>query len=274
VKGRNAEPFPNRTPRKLSFLNGLSTLTDTLAEQLDVDLRFGHALQRIEQVNGGWSLELMSATGTEIEEHPAVLLTVPAYKLSSVPLVSRARAKFDFLEQIRYAPVSSLVLGFKRDQVEHPLDGFGFLVPEVEKFSILGAIFSSSLFPNRAPKGHVCISCYLGGFRSPETAFRLKEEQVTLAVADLNRALGIKDRPVFTHNVVFPKAIPQYELGYSKIAAQIEALEQNCPGLHLGGNYYRGVSLGDSILNGLAYGEQLAREHSPVLNFEHHLAAA
>jgi oxygen-dependent protoporphyrinogen oxidase len=170
--------------------------------------------------------------------------------------------------------VSSVVFGFRKDQVAHPLDGFGFLVPEVEHFKILGAIFSSSLFPNRAPKGHVCISCYMGGFRAPELPFRPQEEQIALAVADLQRSLGIKGQPVFTHHVVFPKAIPQYEVGYSAIRTQIEALERDCPGLHLGGNYHKGVSLSDSILNGLAYGEQLAREYRPFAHAEPQLAAA
>jgi oxygen-dependent protoporphyrinogen oxidase len=259
---------------KVSFKNGLSTLVETLAAELDVELRYGRALQRVEQIDGGWRLELESSSHTEIEEHSAVLLTVPAYKLSWVPLLSHTGESFQFLDQIRYAPVSSMVFGFRKDQVQHALDGFGFLVPEVERFNILGAIFSSSLFPNRAAEGHVCISCYMGGFRSPGLPFRPKEEQIALALADLDRALGIKGKPTFTNHVVFPKAIPQYEIGYGAIRAQIEGLEQNCPGLHLGGNYYKGVSLGDSIVNGIAYGEQLAREPRPVARFEPQLAAA
>jgi oxygen-dependent protoporphyrinogen oxidase len=250
---------------KVSFKDGLSTIVEALAAELDVELRYGHALQRIEQTAGGWRLQLKSSNQTEIEDHPAVLLTVPAYQSGE---------SFQFLDQIRYAPVSSMVFGFRKEQVQHALDGFGFLVPEVEKFNILGAIFSSSLFPNRAPKGHVCISCYMGGFRAPHLPFQPKEEQTALALADLDRALGVKGQPVFTNHVVFPKAIPQYEIGYAGIRSQIEQLESHCPGLHLGGNYHRGVSLGDSILNGLAYGEQLAQERKPVVHFEPHLAAA
>lgn len=243
---------------KVSFVNGLGTLTDRLAGKLGGAIEYGSALHSIEQEGADWRLTFSSEGKIKEERHSAVLTTLPAYKLAGVPLRSHSGDTFKFLEQIRYAPVSSMVLGFRREDVRHPLDGFGFLVPEVERFNILGAIFSSSLFPNRAPKGHVTITCYMGGLRAPELPFRGREEQIALALKDLDRALGLAGEPVFTHHAVYPKAIPQYEIGYSTIRAQIEALERNCPGLHLGGNFSKGVSLSDSILNGLAFGRQLA----------------
>ncbi len=262
---------------KVSFLEGLSTLTDAMAEELNVELRFNHSLTRLEQLGAAWRLEFQAAGRTVVEQHRAVLLTLPAYKLSTLPLRAGEGCSFDFLHKIRYAPVSSLVFGFRRDQVAHSLAGFGFLVPEVEKLNILGAIFSSSLFPNRAPKGHVCISCYMGGFRSPELPFRSREEQVKLALEDLRKTLGVKGEPTFVHHVVFSKAIPQYELGYSAIRRQIELLELHCPGLKIGGNYYKGVSLSDSILNGLALGRQVAQEQGGAGRMtapeEHRIAA-
>jgi len=63
---------------------------------------------------------------------------------------------------------SVLALGFRRDQLSHPLDGFGFLVPEVERRRVLGAVFSSSLFPERAPAGHVMLTVFVGGTRDPD----------------------------------------------------------------------------------------------------------
>ena len=259
---------------KLSFRNGLSTLTDALSDKVESSLRYGQTLLAVEQTGAGWRLTFNNGTKTVVSEHSTVLLTLPAYRLGSVGLRSQFGGGFGFLEGIDYAPVSSVVFGFRRDQVQHPLDGFGFLVPEVEHFNILGAIFSSSLFPNRAPDGHVCISCYMGGLRAPELPFHTREDQLARALADLDKSLGIEGKPVFTHHAVYPHAIPQYEIGYSGIRHQIEKIEQNCPGLHLGGNYYKGVSLSNSILNGLTLGEQLGGEHRTRSGHEPHLAAA
>jgi oxygen-dependent protoporphyrinogen oxidase len=244
--------------RKLSFVNGLSTLTDTLSSRLKDELHCGYSLQRIEQTPSGWRLGFKTAARTVIVEHDAVLLALPACKLSSVQLISNSGRSFDFLSRISYAPVSSIVFGFRRDQVHHPLDGFGFLVPEAEYFNILGAIFSSTLFPNRAPKGHVCITCYMGGLRAPELPLSAPEDQAALGLADLRDVLEVYGEPVFKHCTVHRNAIPQYDIGHAAIREEMEALEESCPGLHLGGNYRGGVSLGDSILNGLAFGQKMA----------------
>lgn len=261
---------------KVSFARGLGTLTDTLAARLAPDLRFGHALEGLQQTFGGWTLQFRTPAGPMECEHSAVLLTVPAFHLAKLPFSSILHVNLDFLKQIRYAPVSSIVLGFRRDQVEHPLDGFGFLVPEVERLNILGAIFSSSLFPNRAPKDHVLITCYLGGFRAPELPFREVDEQVNLVRQDLEKTLGVRGESVYMHHAFYRNAIPQYELGYSAIRREMDTVEIKCPGLFFGGNYRNGVSLSDSLLNGLALGERLEEfmRHASMASFEPALRAA
>ena len=243
---------------KVSFTGGLDTLTNALAAKLGANLHLGQKLDRLEEVEGGWRLELNCDGQKDVANHSAVILTAPAYSLTDLPLRSDLHVSLGFLRRISYAPVSSVVLGYRREQVEHPLDGFGFLVPEVENLNILGAIFSSSLFPNRAPDGHVLITCYLGGLRSPELPFRDVAHQIGLVRADLEKTVGVIGAPVFSHHAVYPRAIPQYELGYAKIRREIEAVEIKCPGLYFGGNYHRGVSLGDSLLNGLALGERVS----------------
>jgi protoporphyrinogen/coproporphyrinogen III oxidase len=243
---------------KVSFAHGLSTVTEALALRLGEEVRLGTRLERLEETREGWRLELGSDAGRSIADHSAVILCAPAFALGDLPFSSGLRVSLDFLKQVRYAPVSSAALGYRRDQVDHPLDGFGFLVPEVERLNILGAIFSSSLFPGRAPDGHVLISCYLGGLRSPELPFADVDEQIALVRADLEKTIGARGQPVFAHHACHPRAIPQYEIGYAKIRREIEAAEIKCPGLFFGGNYHRGVSLGDSLLNGLALGTRAA----------------
>src|ERR1051326_2107544 len=154
------------------------------------------------------------------------------------------------LGEVRYPPVASVVLGFRREDVAHPLDGFGMLIPEVERFNILGTIFSSSLFPDRAPTGHVTLTSYLGGSRAPGLASLRREQLVELTLADLRRLLGVRGEPTFQHTFVFPKAIPQYEVGFGRCRERMNDLEAKAPGLFLAGHYRDGISLGDSIVSG------------------------
>jgi len=143
--------------------------------------------------------------------------------------------------------------------VAHPLDGFGMLVPEIEGFNILGTLFSSSLFPNRAPEGYVTLTSYIGGTRAPDLALRDTGELVELTVQDLRTMLGITGQPSFQHSFLFPKAIPQYEVGYGRFKELMDGIEAKAPGLFLAGNYRDGVSLGDSILSGYNVAERVSK---------------
>jgi oxygen-dependent protoporphyrinogen oxidase len=154
------------------------------------------------------------------------------------------------LSAIHYPPVASVVLGFRRADVAHPLDGFGMLVPEKEGVNILGALFSSSLFPNRAPEGEVTITCYLGGARSPNLPLSTSEDLVELAAKDLSDILGIKGKPTFQRVTFFPRAIPQYNLGFGEYRAFMNNLELKAPGLFLAGHARDGISVSDCIVSG------------------------
>ncbi len=261
---------------KISFMNGLETLTEVLGRKLDPSLLLQHKVEAIEETDEGWRLEVFANGQKEVFLHRAVILAAPAHTVANLRFDSDLHVSLNFLKKVRYAPVSSVVLGYRRDQVAHPLDGFGFLVPEIERLNILGAIFSSSLFPNRAPKDHVLISCYVGGLRAPSLPFRDVDEQIALVQGDLEKTIGARGTPVFSHHSFFPTAIPQYELGYGGIRREIEAAEIKCPGLYFGGNYYRGVSLSDSLLNGLALGARVCDfvKSRPQSSAEPLLAAA
>jgi oxygen-dependent protoporphyrinogen oxidase len=137
-----------------------------------------------------------------------------------------------------------------RDQVTHPLDGFGMLIPEVERFNILGTLFSSSLFPGRAPEGHVTLTSYIGGTRAPELARLPTGRLVDLALGDLRAILGVRGEPTFVNHVLFSRAIPQYEVGYGRFKTIMNDIESRAPGLLLAGHFRDGVSLGDSIVAG------------------------
>ncbi len=246
--------------RKISFDEGLQVLTDTLAVRLGDSVRLRTAVVRLEQASAGgaWRVGTAGPVGTATAEHSAVLLSIPAYKLAEIPVVAARAVDLKPLGEINYPPVASVVLGFPRARVAHPLDGFGMLIPQAEGFRILGTLFSSSLFPNRAPAGHVTLTSYLGGTRNPELARKSTAEQIALTVEDLRVLLGITGEPTFAHVVQYPRAIPQYELGYGRFKELMSRVEQDAAGLFFAGHYRDGISLSDSILSGLNVSERIS----------------
>ena len=152
--------------------------------------------------------------------------------------------------EIRYPPVASVVLGFRREDLAHSCEGFGMLIPRVEGFKILGTIFSSSLFPNRAPAGHLTLTSYVGGERFPDLASLPPEKLFALVCEDLRVLLGLRGKPTFQHSVFYPKAIPQYNVGYGRYRELMANIEQKAPGLFFAGHYRDGISLSDTIVSG------------------------
>jgi oxygen-dependent protoporphyrinogen oxidase len=205
----------------------------------------------IEKKTNAWVVT-SRVKGTNLQtEHSAVLFTSPAYVAAEIRFIAEGRPiDWSALGEIKYPPVASVVLGFRREDVVHPLNGFGMLIPAVERFSILGAIFSSSLFPNRAPKGHVTVTCYLGGTRAPELGLVGEDKAVELTLKDLSAILGVRGQPTFRHYFAFPKAIPQYEVGYGRFKQLMDDIEKQAPGFFFAGHYRDGISLGDSIVSG------------------------
>ncbi|MEY4917260.1 MAG: hypothetical protein RL616_1173, partial [Verrucomicrobiota bacterium] len=163
------------------------------------------------------------------------------------------------LSEISYPPVASVVLGFRREDVTHPCAGFGMLIPKIEGFKILGTIFSSALFPNRAPAGRVAMTSYIGGARYPELASLPPDKLVELVLADLRVLLGVRGQPTFVHTAFWPKAIPQYNVGYGKYRDLLNDIEAKTPNLFFAGHYRDGVSLGDSIVSGVNIAERVGK---------------
>ena len=239
-------------------------MTDALGARLGDAIQLNAAIQCIEEIPGGWRVHSSPSPGTPgegwgggladdrktIADHPAVLYTSPAHKLPEIRLAGAPELKPAALKEIIYPPVASVVLGFRREQVPHPLDGFGMLIPQVEGFAILGTLFSSSVFPNRAPAGHVILTTYIGGSRAPDLALRPADELIEMTLADLGVLLGVTGRPTFEHVAVYRKAIPQYEVGYGRFKDLMAEIEARVPGIFFAGHYRNGISLGDSIVSG------------------------
>jgi protoporphyrinogen/coproporphyrinogen III oxidase len=255
---RRAE-VSKQNAKKISFDEGLQVLTDTLRIRLGAAVHLRCPVKALRQHDAAWSVTALGPEGEREHEHAAVVYAGPAYRLAELELQTDRPVSCAPLSEVRYPPVASVVLGFKRAEVAHPLDGFGMLIPEVEKFHILGTLFSSSLFPNRAPAGHVTLTSYVGGTRAPDLALGSAADLAELTVRDLRVLLGVSGQPTFQHCCLFPKAIPQYEVGYGRFKELMNSLETKAPGLFLAGNYRDGISLSDSLVSGWNVAERAAQ---------------
>ena len=233
----------DRAP-KFSFDEGLQVLTDTLASH--VEIKFNTPITRLAKSDNAWRVTTPSGE----TEHAAVIYCGTAWRLAELQIATGKPVDVSPFSEIRYPPVASVVLGFRREDVAHPCQGFGMLIPKIEGFKILGTIFSSALFPNRAPAGHVLLSSYVGGERYPELAGLAPDELARITCDDLAALLGVRGKPVFVHTALYPRAIPQYNLGYGKFKNLMNEIESTTPGLFLAGHFRDGVSLADSIVSG------------------------
>jgi oxygen-dependent protoporphyrinogen oxidase len=244
---RRAE-VSKQNAKKLSFDEGLQVLPDALAVRLRPNIRLNSPVQHLERRGQEWIIATRG-NQNQVTSHSAVIYAAPPLHLPEIRLVDRY-IDYSPLSKIYYPPVATLVLGFRREDVAHPLDGFGMLIPEVEGFNILGTLFSSSLFPNRAPSGHVTLTSYIGGARAPHMAESDLQTLINLTLQDLRVLLGVKGQPTFVHHALFRHAIPQYDVGYGRFKNLMTEIEQKAPGLFFAGHYRDGIALSDSIVSG------------------------
>ena len=247
-KKRRGDTFKTRL---ISFQKGMETLPRALGEHIQQSISLQANIESI-QKKKGWTIR-WSLPGTSIQEEcfDALVISTPAPSMSALPFEKPLAERLADFQQIIHPPISSLTLGFKRKQVTHPLDGFGLLVPEKEKFHILGTLFSSTLFPDRAPKDHVGLTTFVGGSRQPELA-RLDTDSLKKRVLkDLEKLLGITGEPMYCRHTFWPQAIPQYNVGYGKFMQVLDNLEEENPGLYFASHFRNGVALGQCIQGGL-----------------------
>lgn len=249
---------PASPARLVSFVDGMQTLPDALASSLGASLHLSRPLRHLHAQDGHWVVESGEGQDAHTLIADTVVLATPAHALAAMELPAALRRFAAPIEHVSYPPVSTLTLGFTRQQVAHALDGFGMLVPRVEQRRVLGVLFSSSLFPARAPEGHVTLTVFVGGARHPQQAALNTEALLPAVLRDLGDLLGVSGSPVYTHHAYWPRAIPQYLLGYQEVKDAVARTEAEHPGLYLAGNYHLGVSVGDCVANGVLTAERVA----------------
>ncbi|MCC2671044.1 MAG: Protoporphyrinogen and coproporphyrinogen oxidase [Armatimonadetes bacterium] len=228
----------------VSFRDGMQTLTDALiaripAETVRLDTRVDH----LERQGNCWSL--IDERGG-ITEADAVILALPAYH--SARLVRHLNAELaELLAGIRYASAATMTLCYRKEDVPHPLDGFGFVVPATEKLELLGCTFTHVKYAHRAPEGVALLRVFLGDAALDGRDAATLERVVR---ADLAKLVGVTAAPLFTQLWQGSRCMPHYYVGHLDRMADIEQRAAELPHLALAGNAYYGVGIPDSIHSG------------------------
>jgi oxygen-dependent protoporphyrinogen oxidase len=248
------KPAPHRIRRKLiSFQSGLAELPVAMAMKLGESYINQAELTGIDRAGDGWQVTFGDGSGDgnsmQVETRH-LILAIPAHALENLPLPVELKEQLKPLQTIPYAPVNVVALGFDRSQVEHALDGFGMLIPDQEQQPILGTLFSSTLFPGRAPEGKVLLTSFIGGRLHPERAAGSDVQLVDQTVVALQHLLGVKGLPEFQQIHRWPRAIPQMEIGHGRYLEIIEQVERDWPGLNIAGNFRHGISAPQCLLAG------------------------
>jgi oxygen-dependent protoporphyrinogen oxidase len=250
---KRAETAKDRA-RMFSFAGGMHTFPLGIAAKLGERVRTEVAVTGVEHGagtsgSGRFRVSFTSRGIADAFHASAVVLSTPSS--GAAELLGRIAPDCALrVKQIYYPPVAEIFFGFRAEQVGCPLDGFGFLVPEREKRKILGTIWSSSLFEGRAPGGNVALTTFAGGARQPEVAALDDNELGETVLRELRDIMGIMGSPVFSRIIRWPRAIPQYEVGYGTVLSAIDETEQRVPGLFLCSNYRGGIAVGDCIMSG------------------------
>jgi oxygen-dependent protoporphyrinogen oxidase len=188
----------------------------------------------------------------------AVVAATPAFAAATI-LRDVAPSVAALCDAIPYASAATVSLAFRREQVAHPLNGSGFVVPRVENTGIMAGSWLSSKWPNRAPEGHVLLRAFLGGARDPEALAKSDKEMVDTALRAMGGLLGISGEPQFTRVFRWERANAQHEVGHLERVAAIERALAAHPGLFVTGSGYRGVGIPDCVADGRATARQVGR---------------
>jgi oxygen-dependent protoporphyrinogen oxidase len=182
-------------------------------------------------------------------EADAVVLATPAFATAEL-LQGISGDIAHQLSTIPYVSTATINLAYDRSQIGHPLDGYGFVVPRLEKRSIMAATFSSVKFTGRAPEGKVLLRCFVGGAKNEDIVSWGDAELLAAVRGDIEDILRIKGEPLLQRICRWKKAMPQYTLGHEKKLSSIEQGLAKHPGLFLTGSAYRGIGISDCIHEG------------------------
>lgn len=243
-------------PGTFSGSAGLGPFARSLADLLHEPPALGTRVVALSRDGDGWRVAVESAGGSTELHAPRVVLAAPALEAGRLLAAANPRAA-EILDAIPYAPVVSVALGAERAAVRVPIEGFGFLVPRGEDLPILGCLYMSRQFPDRAPQGRELLQCMLGGTRWPAAPQATDEELFERALQALDRVIGLDGEPKRLAVARWPRGIPQPGRDHPARIRELRTCLRDVNGLALAGSYLAGVGVADSFASGLAAARQL-----------------
>jgi oxygen-dependent protoporphyrinogen oxidase len=238
----------------LSLPGGIGELVDTLVGRLPAEtIRCGAEAARLE---GSGPFVVHLEGGTRIEAH-ALIVAAPAW--ASAPLLSGLdTALGDFCRLVPYTSTATVVVGFRREQVRHPLRGSGFVVPRVERRALMAGSWVSSKWPMRAPEGTVLLRGFLGGAHDPDVLDRTDEALRTAVLEEFTELLGIEGAPMLSRVYRWPRGSAQHEVGHLERLARFDERLGRFPGLFVTGSGFRGLGIPDCVADARRVGAAAA----------------
>ncbi len=231
----------------VTFADGMEELVRALADRLPAgSVRLKERVVGLHRDRGRWRVGL--ADGSVLDAD-AVIVAAEAHQAARM-VRSLDPSLADLLEAIPYASSATVTLAYRREEIAHPLDGFGFVVPRLERRPILACTFSSVKYPGRAPAGHALLRVFVGGALDERILTGDDERIARIVRAQLDGLLGITRPPLLTRVYRYPAAMPQYQVGHLETVAAIERRLAGHPGLALAGSAYRGVGISDCVHSG------------------------
>lgn len=243
------EPKPGSRSLFLTPENGLGEIPEKLVDFLTahgVELSTGVAVARVQPASTGYALDL--ADGGRLQAD-AVILATPAY-VSGALLADSAPGLAAELAAIPYVSTATVSLGYRADQIRHPLDGYGYVIPRTEGRAALACTWTSTKFPHRVPPDHVLLRVFIGRAGQEGAIPWDAPGLIRLARQELAQTLGIDAEPLLARAFIWERAMPQYNVGHLARLHRIQTELSARPGLALAGNGYRGIGIPDCIHSG------------------------
>ena len=238
----------------VSLNQGMVRLVEALRQRIPSDsIHLNTQVSSLRKTGHHWTLDLTNGSQLEAD---AVCLALAAFQ--SADLLQTFDAQLAArLRSIRYASTATVNLAYRLEDIPGSLEGFGFVVPAIEKREILACTFSHMKFPGRAPRNHALLRAFMGGALQPKAFEYEDNEMIRIVRQNLRELLGIEKPPLFAIVERHAQAMAQYHVGHLDLVAEIEALANQRPTLQLAGNGFTGIGIPDCIRRGEECAERI-----------------
>jgi oxygen-dependent protoporphyrinogen oxidase len=229
-----------------TFRDGIGAFTEAAQRAVTNTVHTSMKIKDVSSEGSGYRVTCEDGTAVQAE---SIICAIPPHAIQSQfdslnPLIR------DTAAAVHCAPIAVVCTGYDRSHVGHSLDGFGFLVPPNQKKSVMGCIWSTSLFENVAPEGKVMLRTMIGGAIRPELIQETDDSLLSHISHDIHPLLSIHEPPEFVQIYRHTHGIPQYGLDHQNILDTMDGIEKDAPGVFFTGNWLRGISMNDCVVDG------------------------